>query len=287
MRRLVPLALLAGLALPASASAGPAKISPSATPISAAGVTKVEVANTARSVLRGKAEMVAGQQVVATRSVRLRKRSVGTVRFTLVPEAIEAVRTSGGRVRILMTLRRPGGRRTTARRTLTLLLPAGAPAPAPDTTVPADQPQATTPPPAPAPTRFAGRMGSEGEYDDLELTVENGLLTITKAPVVPVTCAENGGSYAASTSFELFDAPGPWTVGTDGSVEKQGVAVNQLVYSGERTITYKVTETSADADRVAGKLGMSFFHSEYDPFTNAIAFVNCFGSQSFEAVPAG
>jgi hypothetical protein len=37
---------------------------------------------------------------------------------------------------------------------------------------------------------------------------------------------------------------------------------------------------------VTGKLGMSFFTSKYDVFTNAITFINCFGSQSFEAVPA-
>jgi hypothetical protein len=97
---------------------------------------------------------------------------------------------------------------------------------------------------------------------------------------------ENGGSYDLSLSFELFDAPGPWAVGSDGSVEKQGIAVNQLVSSGARTITYKVTATTQDAGRIAGTLGMSFSDSKYDVFSNAITFINCFGSQSFEAVPA-
>jgi hypothetical protein len=32
---------------------------------------------------------------------------------------------------------------------------------------------------------------------------------------------------------------------------------------------------------------MSFFDSKYDVFTNTILFINCAGTQSFEAVPAG
>ena len=130
-------------------------------------------------------------------------------------------------------------------------------------------------------------MGTEGPYDDLELTSAGGQLQITKAPVVPVSCFEMGGSYRSSLSFELFDAPGPWTIGTDGLVAKQGIAVNQLVGGGARTINYKVTGATQQADRVAGTLGMSFADSRYDIFTKRITFINCAGSQSFEAVPAG
>ena len=88
-------------------------------------------------------------------------------------------------------------------------------------------------------------------------------------------------------SFELFDAPGPWTIGTDGLVAKQGIAVNQLVSGGMRTINYKVTGASQQADKVTGTLGMSFSDSKYDVFTKTITFINCAGSQSFEAVPGG
>jgi hypothetical protein len=130
-------------------------------------------------------------------------------------------------------------------------------------------------------------MGTDGPYDDLELTVSGGQLQITKAPVVPVSCFEMGGSYRSAISFELFTVPGPWTIGTDGSVAAQSIAVNQLVGGGARTITYKVTGTTQAAGRVAGTLGMSFFDSKYDIFTNKIIFINCAGSQSFEAVPAG
>ena len=194
--------------------------------------------------------------------------------------ALAAVRRAGGRATISLRLRRGRGRATTVRRTLSLggvAAPAGPGAPG--TQAPSSQP-------APAATRFAGRMGDEGGYDDFELTAENGQLQITKPPTVPVMCFENGGSYRSALSFELFDAQGPWTAGTDGEVRKEGIAVNQLVSGGARGITYEVTGTSANGCRVAGTLAMSFFHSTYDVFTNTITFINCSGSQSFEAVPA-
>jgi hypothetical protein len=130
-------------------------------------------------------------------------------------------------------------------------------------------------------------MGAEGPYDDLELTVAEDQLSIIKAPTVPVVCFENGGAYRSASSFELFDALGPWTVGTDESVAKQGTAVNGLVSSGARSITYKVTGSAQAPGRVTGTLSMSFFDSKYDVFTNTITFLNCSGLQSFEAVPAG
>ena len=157
---------------------------------------------------------------------------------------------------------------------MTLRLPSGAP----------QEPAAPTAPPAS--DRWVGRMGTEGAYDDLELTVNGGQLQITKGSFLPVSCFEMGGSYRSSISLERFDAPGPWTIGTDGLVTKQGIAVNQLVSSGARTINYKVTGTTQQADKVAGTLGMSFSDSKYDIFTNTITFINCSGAQSFEAVPA-
>jgi hypothetical protein len=296
MRRLILIALPAVLALPGTALAAQAKISPQASAVSAAGVTSVEAANPNRYALRGKATVTVRGRTVATRTVRLPKRSVTEVRLRLGAKALAALRAAGGRATITLRLRRTGSRRTaTARRTLTLRTAAAAPqAPAAGTpTAPAPSGPETgaassgTAPAPPASNRWAGRMGTEGPYDDLELTIDGGQLQITKAPTVPVSCFENGGSYRSALSFELFDAPGPWTVGTDGNVAKQGIAVNQLVSGGARTITYKVTGTTQDAGRVAGTLGMSFFDSKYDVFTNTITFINCAGSQSFEAVPAG
>jgi hypothetical protein len=174
----------------------------------------------------------------------------------------------------------------TARRTLMLRLPAVSPAPgapAPGTGAPAGGGQQPTPP---ASNKWIGRMGTEGTYDDLEFTLDGTQLQLTKTPFVPVSCFENGGSYRSALSFELFTAPGPWTVGTDGSVAKQGIAVNQLVGSSSRTVTYKLTNSTKGATKVTGTLGMSFSDSKYDVFTNKITFINCAGAQSFEAVPA-
>jgi hypothetical protein len=277
MTRLVLLALVAVLVLPAAALAAPAKISPRASAVSAAGVATVEVANPNRYALRGTAKVTVRARTVATRKVRLARLSVTTVKLRFDRRAVAALRDAAGRATIKLRLRRPGGRRSTARRTLTLRVPAATPqAPAPG-----GQPA------PPASSRWVGRMGIEGPYDDLELTVTGGQMQITKAPVVPVSCFEMGGAYRSSLSFELFDAPGPWTVGSDGLVAKQGIAVNQLVGGGARTINYKVTGATLQLDRVAGTLGMSFADSKYDIFTNTITFINCAGSQSFEAVPAG
>jgi hypothetical protein len=271
MTRLLLLALVGVLVLPAAALAAPAKISPRASAVSAAGVATVEVANPNRYALRGTAKVTVRARTVATRKVRLARLSVTTVKLRFDRRAVAALRDAAGRATIKLRLRRPGGRRSTARRTLTLRVPAATPqAPAPG-----GQPA------PPASSRWVGRMGTEGPYDDLELTVTGGQMQITKAPVVPVSCFEMGGAYRSSLSFELFDAPGPWTVGSDGLVAKQGIAVNQLVGGGARTINYKVTGATQQVDRVAGTLGMSFSDSKYDIFTNTITFINCAGSQSF------
>jgi hypothetical protein len=294
MRRLVPLVLLAVLASPSSAPAAPAKISPRAPVVSDTGVASVEVANPNAYVLRGSASVTVGTRTIAKRSVRLGKRSVSVVRLRFDRQALTALRTAQGRATLTLRVRRSGGRTTTARRTLTLRLPSGAPQNpgpgAPGTPTPAPPsspapPSTPAPPTSPASNRWVGRLGSEGAYDDLELTVTDGQLLITNVPTVAVVCFENGGAFRSAASIEIFDAPGPWTVGTDGLVAKQGIAVNRLVSSGARSINYKVTETTQDGGRLTGMLGMSFFDSRYDIFTNKITFINCAGSQSFEAVP--
>jgi hypothetical protein len=284
MTRLILLAFLGLLVLPAAALAAPVKIGPRASAVSEAGAT-IEIANPNRYALRGTANVAVRARTVAKRKLRLAKRSVTTVRLRFDRQAAAALRDAAGRATVKLKLRRPGGRKSTARRTLTLRIGSGAPQPP----VPGSNGGGSNggQPTPPVSNRWAGRMGTEGPYDDLELTVAGGQLQITKAPVVPVSCFENGGSYRSSLSFELFDAPGPWAIGTDGLVAKQGLAVNQLVGSGARTINYKVTGTTQAADRVAGTLGMSFADSQYDIFTNTITFINCAGSQSFEAVPAG
>ena len=296
--RLALLTALAVFAVPAAAHAAPVKISPKPVAVSEAGATSIEVANPNRYVLRGTATVTAGSASVASRSVRLPKLAVTSVKLRIDGKGVAALRAANGRATVKLALRRAGGRKATARRTLTLRLPAaaGGPSPGPGTpgtpTTPAPAQPGGTPSPSPSPTptpsnTWAGRMGTEGAYDDFAFTLIGGEITITEPPLVPVYCFENGaGHYGNALSFEPFVVTGPWTLGSDGSVQQSGIAVNRLVGSGSRGITYKVTETARSGDVVTGKLGMSFFDSKYDIFTNQIWFVNCSGTQSFEAVPA-
>jgi hypothetical protein len=303
--RLALLTALAVFAVPATAQAAPVKISPKASPVSEAGVATVDVANPNRYAVRGTATVTARSRTVSSRSVKLRKLSVSTLTLRFNAKGMDALRAANGRATIRLTLRRAGGKKTTARRTLTLRFatgggqsPAGSgqsPAPSPTkpspTSTPAPggtgTPASGSGTPQPASNKWAGRMGTEGAYDDFQFTLVDGQMEITEPPLVPVYCFENGaGHYGNALSFEPFVVAGPWTIGTDGSVQQSGIAVNRLVSSGSRGITYKVTETAQAAGTVTGKLGMSFVDSKYDIFSNQIWFVNCSGSQSFEAVPA-
>lgn len=283
--RLALLTALAVLAVPATAEAAPVKIGPKPSSTSATRIT-VDVANPNRYAMRGSATVIAGNGNAADRTVKLRKRSVTSVAFRFGADGLEALRASGGRATIRLDVR-GGKRRFVAKRTMLLHLAAGGgstPAPAPGGgSTPAPGGGATQPAPT---NKWAGRMGTEGAYDDLEFTLINGEIQITKTPLVPVYCFEMGGSYRTALSFEPFVVTGPWAAGSDGSVQQSGIAVNQLVSGGSRGITYTMKEVSTSAGTVTGKLGMSFFDSKYDIFTNKIWFVNCSGSQSFEAIPA-
>ena len=133
--------------------------------------------------------------------------------------------------------------------------------------------------------RWVARKGTSGAYDDFKFTLTGGNITLTQSTLVFVSCLEMGGSYRSSSSLEIFNALGPWALGNQNATQKkQSVAVNQLVGSGQRTITYKLT-SSRSGDRITGKLTMSFSDSKYNPFTNAITFINCSGTQSYEAIP--
>ena len=129
-------------------------------------------------------------------------------------------------------------------------------------------------------------MGSEGAFDDLELTIENGQMTLTKTPLINVLCAEAGGSYDSAFSLEPFIAPGPWNIATGGEVQQPGVSGNTLVGSGERTITYKVGPVTQAADKVTGTLGISFSGSKFNIFDSTFSFINCSANPTFEAIPA-
>jgi hypothetical protein len=299
-RRLALLTTLAFLAVPAAAAAAPVKIGPKPSSVSGSTAT-IEVANPNRYALRGTATVTAGAKTAATRTVKLPKLSVTGVKLRFDAKGADALRAAGGRATVKLALRRAGAKtKTTARRTLTIRLAAAGgqvPAPGGQTPTPGGTGGGQTPAPGgsgggtttPQPTssnKWIGRMGTVGAYDDLEFTLANGQMQITKTPLVPTYCFESGGAYRTALSFEPFVVAGPWTIGTDGSVQQSGIASNQLVSSGSRGITYTLNESAQSAGKVTGKLGMSYFDSKLDPFTYKIWFVNCSGSQSFEAIPA-
>ena len=294
-RRLALLTTLAFLAVPAAAApAAPVKIGPKPTSVTGSTAT-IEVANPTRQVLRGTATVTAGAKTTAKRTVKLPKVSVTDVTLRFDAKGAEALRAAGGRATVRLALR-AGSKKKTARRALTIRLAgSGNPSPAPGgsgTQTPAPGGSGTQAPggsdlPQPAPSnKWVGRMGTEGGYDDLEFTLTDGQLQLTKTPLVPTYCFEMGGAYRTALSFEPFVVAGPWTLGADGSVQQSGIASNQLVSGGSRGITYTLKESAQTAGKVTGKLGMSYFDSKLDPFTYKIWFVNCSGSQSFEAIPA-
>src|SRR3954447_16584853 len=120
MARLIVLALLSVLVLPGTALAAQVKISHRASAVSQAGVATVEVANPNRYALRGTAKVTVRARTVTKRAVRLPKRSVTTVKLHFGHQALATRGEAAGRAPIKLRLRRPGGRRSTARRTLTL-----------------------------------------------------------------------------------------------------------------------------------------------------------------------
>jgi hypothetical protein len=294
MRRKIPLiALTAALAAPTVATAAPAaKIASKATPVEQADTTTIDVANTTSRALLGRVTIRAGGRIAAVRAVKLPRRSVTPITFKLRARALISLRKAGTqRATVTATLGHAGRRRATYRRSLTLRAAAAEPRPAPAATQPAPQP--APPPPAPEPAApgspatpaarentWVGRMGGEGAYDDLEFTVADGHITLTKAPAVPVMCFSTDGMKFASG--ELFDAAGPWPIGRDHSGELKSVRVNLMVSREERTVTYKVTDLAQNGNAFTGKLGMIF----YGIFPNTTLIVNCHGQQTFDAIPA-
>ena len=285
MRRPLRISLLALLTLAAAsttAHAAKPKLSPDASAVSDAGVATIEAANPTRYALRGTATVTVGGRTILSRSVRLGRRAVGVVTLRFGARDLEALRAAGGRATITLKLKRAGARRAmTAKRTVTLALPASG-------VEPAASPAPAAPAAPAVPSRWVGRMGSEGPYDDFEITTDDGRLTFTKAPFVAVSCMEGGGAHRIALSLELFGAQGPFPIGGEHIVEHQQPAVNTLVTSGARTIKHKVSEAAQTPTSLTGKLTMSFMDSRLDIFNNyAIVITTCAGTQSFEAIPAG
>ncbi len=100
-----------------------------------------------------------------------------------------------------------------------------------------------------------------------------------------MSCFEIGGSYRSRFSYEVFNLLGPWRLGNqDATQKRKSRAVNVLVSSGERTITYTLT-SKRSGNKITGQRKMNFTDSQYDPFSNTISSIFCSGTQNYEAIP--
>ena len=277
----IPLAAALGLlALPTSALAAPAKIGGSAS-VSPSGVASVKVANPNRYALKGSVRLITGQQLLASRKVKVKGHRSTTATMRLSKGALGALRAGGNRATVSARLghgrhkgswisqdgeahdgrhrRRHGPRRLRRQRRRCRRRRRD------------QQPLGWRPPAAGATFPF---------------TLDGSAINITSTPLMLVSCFQTGGSYQSSTSSEMFDLAGPWTLGNqDGTQTKSVPRVNQLVGSGARTVTYKLKSSRA-GNQIAGSLTQSFADSKYNPFDNSITFINCAGTLNFTGVPA-
>ncbi len=137
----------------------------------------------------------------------------------------------------------------------------------------------------PASNLWVARNGNSGAFDDFKFRLNGGTINLTGTSLLFVSCFEIGGSYRSSFSYEIFNLLGPWALGNQNTTQKQqSRAVNVLVGSGERTITYTLTSRRS-GNKITGQRKMSFSSSSYNPFDNTISSTFCSGTQNYEAIP--
>lgn len=265
-----PLAALRSGKRPKATIAGGALV------VSAKRVASVEIANPNGYALKGSASMVAGKLKLGKIKVSLGPNATKTFKMKLSAKAMRRLRRKR-RLRATLTakLKGPIGKAGVTRKKLTLKAP---PKKKRKRRRRGGKPPATG-------NLWVARNGTSGAYDDFKFRLEGGTINLTGTSLLFVSCFEIGGSYRSSFSYEVFNLLGPWKLGNqDATQQKRSIAVNQLVGSGERTITYKLT-SSRSGDKITGKRTMSFSDSSYNPFDNSISFINCSGTQNYEAIP--
>ncbi len=247
-------------------------------------VASIEITNPNAYAVKGALSLTAGKLKLGKAKVSLAASARKSLKVKLSAKAMRKLRKLRKlRATATAKVKGPIGKAGVSRKKLTLKAPARKKKPA------ARKPSGgggggQTPG---ASNRWVARKGSTGAYDDFAFTLNGDNITLSKQTMLFVSCFEMGGSYRSSSSLELFNLLGPWKLGNQTTTQtKRSIAVNQLVSSGERTITYKMTSTRS-GNKITGKRTMSFSDSKYNPFTNAITFINCSGTESYEAIPAG
>ncbi len=243
--------------------------------ISKRGVGAISITNPNGYALKGTLSLAAGKLKLGKAKVSLAANATKAFKFKLSKKALRRLRKKR-RLRATATakLKGPIGKTATIKKRVTLKAPAK---------------------PKRKKRRRSGgggtgnlwvaRNGNTGAFDDFKFRLEGGNINLTGTSLLFVSCFEIGGSYRSSFSYEVFNLLGPWRLGNqDGTQKQKSRAVNQLVSSGERTITYTLT-SSRSGNRITGQRKMSFSDSQYDPFTNTISSVFCSGTQKYEAIP--
>jgi hypothetical protein len=266
----IPLAAALGLlALPTSALAAPAKIGGAAA-VSPAGVASVKVKNPNRYTLKGSVALISGQQLLASRKVKIKPHKTVTTKLRLSSGALGVLRAGGMRATVAARLAR-GKRKPKLIRKSLKLTTGGAGGQGGGGGI------------TPAGNRWTATTSSGATFP---MTLDGNDLRVAQQPLQPVSCSEIGGQYRVALSSEPFDLLGPWALGNqDGTQTQQVPRVNTLVTGGARTVTYRLKSSRA-GNQITGSLIQSFSDSKYDVFTNKITFVNCAGTLNFTAVPA-
>jgi hypothetical protein len=252
-----------------------ARIAGGTVKISKRGVGSLSITNPNGYALKGTLSLAAGKLKLGKARVSLRANATKAFKFKLSRKALRRLRKKR-RLRALATakLKGPIGKTGTIRKRVTLKAPA--------------KPKRKRRRPAgggPTSNLWLARNGNTGAYDDFKFRLEGGNINLTGTSLLFVSCFEIGGSYRSAFSYEVFNLLGPWRLGNQTATQqRRSRAVNTLVSSSERTITYTV-KSSRSGNRITGERKMSFSDSQYDPFTNTISSIFCSGTQKYEAIP--
>ena len=280
---LFTLALLAfpaiGSAADAQAASGPAVRVSAASPQASAGVVALKVQNRTRAKLAGKVSAKVGKTAAGSKAFKVKRRGTAKVRLALSGAAKRKL-AADRRLRLSVTAKVKGRRAVSTVVTVTGAAPR---TPAPGS-APANGGGSTGGGQGQESPNWVARTGGSGAYDDFAFTLAGGQINVTRPPLAFLLCSENGGAYRSYGSWEPFAPAGPWTLGAQSQeLTKVTPLGNLLAGSSERTVRYQL-RSSRSGNSISGQLYMSTGWSNYDPYTNRITFVNCFGTTQFDAV---
>ena len=225
--------------------------------ISKRGVGALRITNPNGYALKGTLSVVAGKLKLGKARVSLPANATRAIKFKLSRKALRRLRKKRRlRATAIAKLKGPIGKTATIRKKLTLKAP-----PKPKRKKKRTRPGGG----GPSSNLWVARDGTSGAYDDFKFRLDGSTINITGTSLMFVSCFEIGGSYRSRFSYEVFNLLGPWRLGNQTATQtRRSRAVNVLVGSGERTITYNLTSTRS-GNRITGKRTMNFSDSQLRP----------------------